>query len=234
MPPVIFVLLFTLAPATLAGNVHIAVAANFKQTALAINYLFENSTGHQTTFSSASTGVLHSQITHGAPFDVFLAADTHSPESLATDGYAAEARFCYARGQLALVGGSGSLTDLNNPELSLAIANPVTAPYGRAALELLDRPEYNSGQSRKIVRANNVLQAYQYWHSNSVDMALVARALAPEESIPIPASLHAPLEQQAILLIHAADNPAALGYVNFLQSEAAQSLIGKAGYGNCE
>ncbi len=235
MPALIFMLFLTLAPVAQGGSVHIAVAANFKQTATAINRLFHDSTGHKTTLSSASTGVLHSQITHGAPFDVFLAADKHSPETLDAAGYGVTGqRFCYAMGQLVLVGGSGSLKDLDDTALSLAIANPATAPYGRAAEELLGRPEYSSGRERKIVRAHNVVQAYQYWHSATVDLALVAKSLTSGPSTAIPLDLYPPLEQQAILLQRAAGNPAARSYMEFLQSNTVRALIDSAGYAGCQ
>ncbi|MEH6593367.1 MAG: molybdate ABC transporter substrate-binding protein, partial [Halioglobus sp.] len=187
-------------PAASAGEVHIAVASNFKQTALAINTQFEKETRHLVKLSSASTGVLHSQILHGAPFDIFLAADSQSPEALEAAGYVAPGkRFCYARGLLALAGAKDSLDDLQNPDISLAIANPATAPYGRAALEVLNRPEYTAAKKRKLVRANNVVQAYQYWYSASVDRALVALSLLPHEAVPIPQSWYTPINQQATL-----------------------------------
>jgi molybdate transport system substrate-binding protein len=220
---------------TLGGDVHIAAAANFKQTAGAINELFHEKTGHRAILSSASTGTLHSQITHGAPFDIFLSADRQSPVKLEAAGYGQSGqRFCYARGQLVLTGGSGSLDDLGNPGLSLAIANPATAPYGRAAEELLGRPEYVAASGRKLLRATNVLQAYQYWHSRSVDMALVAQSLAPGQGMAIPQDWYSPIVQEAILLTRARENPVAESYMTFLKSDIAQALIEKSGYGRCK
>ena len=228
-------ILLCVAPTTLGGDVHIAVAANFKQTASAINELFREYTGHSATLSSASTGTLHSQITHGAPFDILLAADSQSPLKLEAAGYGQSGqRFCYARGRLVLTGGSGSLADLGNPGLSLAIANPATAPYGRAAEELLGRPEYAAASGRKLLHATNVVQAYQYWYSRSVDMALVAQSLAPGQGMAIPQDWYTPIVQEAVLLTRARGNPIAERYMEFLKSDIAQALIENSGYGSCE
>jgi molybdate transport system substrate-binding protein len=226
--------LFLIAPLTLAGQVHIAVAANFKQTAGAINTLFQNETGHRVTLSSASTGTLYSQITHGAPFDIFLAADSQSTAQLEEAGHSpGGARFCYARGSLILLG-RDSLAELGNPKLSLAVANPITAPYGRAAMEVLSRPEYLAGSQRKLVRASNVVQAYQYWYSKAVNLAIVARSLAPDSGVAIPRAWHAEIIQEGTLLTRGRSNPAAKSYLAFLETAAVQTLIADAGYSNCQ
>ena len=229
------IFLILLAPPTLAGEVHIAVAANFNQTAISINKVFEQQSGHSTTLSAASTGVLHNQITHGAPFDIFLSADTQSPAMLEAAGrISSGTRFCYAVGRLALIGGNGTLASLEDPRFSLAIANPTTAPYGRAAQQVISRADVADTSERKLVRANNVVQAYQYWHTGAVDLALVAQSLDPENGIPVPQSWYDPLQQEAVLMAAAANNAAALSYVAFLKSDQVRGLIADAGYGNCE
>lgn len=234
MRALVFLLLSCLTPLALAGKVHVAVAANFRHTADLLNQKFQIETGHEVTLSSASTGVLYSQILHGAPFDVFLAADSASPALLEKAGHGVSGRrMCYARGELVLTGGNGSLEDLANPQLSLAIANPGTAPYGRAAAELLSRPQFATAVKRKTVRASNVVQAYQFWHTGSVDLALVARSLAPEQAVAIPVGWYEPIEQQASLLTESHENPAAARYMDFLQSDVARAMIDQAGYGSC-
>lgn len=228
-------LLFCLNCSVNAERVNVAVASNFKQTAQQLSKLFEETTGHQALHSSASTGTLHTQITRGAPFDVLLSADSNSPQRLEAQGYTQPGtRFCYALGQLVLVGGSGSLEDLSNPRLSLAIANPATAPYGRAAEEVLKQPQYKTTAQRKIVRANNVVQAFQYWFTSSVDIALVARSLTKIDGVMIPPDQYTPIEQVVVLLKRGIENPAAKSYINFLKSQPAQELIANSGYGNCE
>jgi molybdate transport system substrate-binding protein len=235
MHRLIFIFFLYLAPPTLGGEVTVAVAANFRQTAASMSAIFEAKTGHQVNLSSASTGILHSQITHGAPFDIFLSADNHSPTLLENQGYGvAGQRFCYARGQLILAGGSGSLKDLGNSGLSLAIANPRTAPYGKAAQEVIRRKEFSAGNNRTLVQANNVVHAYQYLVTGSVDLSLVAQSLTPGEGIAIPENWYTAIEQQALLLARAEKNPAALDYIKFLKSSQARALMTNAGYGACQ
>ena len=227
-----FLLLFT-AP-LMADTVHIATAANFKSTAEKINVLFKAQSTHKTTLSSASTGVIFSQITHGAPFDVFFAADKTSISKLEDNNYSAHNQgFCYALGTLVLLGSENPERDLADPALSLAIANPDTAPYGMAAWEVLQRPQFNTATDRKLVRANNALQAYQYWYSSSVDLALVPRSLTPSAGTSIPPNWYTAIEQHAILLKRGEDNPAANDYIRWIRSEQVQTLIQQAGYGSC-
>lgn len=227
-------LLLCLNTAASAERVHVAVASNFKHTAERLGELFEEATGHESLLSSASTGTLHSQITRGAPFDVLLSADSRSPKTLESEGFSlAGNRFCYALGQLVLVGGSGSLADLANPKLSLAIANPATAPYGIAAEQVLKLDRYKAAANRKIVRGNNVVHAYQYWFTSSVDIALVAQSLTKGKSVKIPPENYQPIEQEAVWLNRGLENPAAKSYIEFLKSTPAQELIASSGYGNC-
>lgn len=232
---VVFCLLLLLAPPALATQVlHIAVASNFQATAKQINTLFESRHGHKTSISSASTGTLYSQILHGAPFAVFFAADADTPKKLGNNAHAGTAlRFCYAVGSLVLVGSNNMQGDLADPTLSLAIANPVTAPYGKAAVAVLSRDEFSAGGDRKLVRASNALQAYQHWRTGTVDMALVPRSLAGAQGTEIPISWYTAIEQHVIMLRRGVDHPAADTYMRWLRSDDVQTLIVSAGYKPC-
>jgi molybdate transport system substrate-binding protein len=211
--------------------VRIAVAANFKATLQNISRQFEQQSGIRVVFSSASTGVLASQIKYGAPFDLFFAADRETPSKLKLSGHDSAGKpFCYATGRLVLAGGSSKLTDLAQPDLSLAIANPATAPYGRAAMEVLSRAEFRAGESRKLVRGTNVIQAYQFWHSGAVELALIPQAIAPETATIIPAAWHQPLEQHALVLRR---SPNVDAYLNWFRSDNVRTLITQAGYEPC-
>ena len=218
-----------------AEVVHIASAANFKATAEKLNALFEAQSTHTSTLSSASTAVIDTQVRHGAPFDIFFSADKSSPLQLEKDGFGAtDQRFCYALGALVLVGSQNVTKDLNNPALSLAIANPNTAPYGKAAMQVLQRAEFAAATGRKLVRANNAIQAYQHWYSATVDLALVPLSLAAGKGAAISPSWYTPLEQHVILLKNGEENPAAVAYMRWIRSEQVQTLIGEAGYGPCQ
>lgn len=219
-------------PVTAGEPLRIAVAANFRGTLQQISELFEQQTGHQVVLSSGSTGVLYSQILHGAPFDLFFSADQVSTEMLATKDTRRGEPYCYARGTLVLAGGNGELAQLANPDLSLAIANPTTAPYGVAAMAVLARPEFAAGQGRKLVRGTNVVQAYQFWHSGGTDLALVPKALAPSATT-VPADWHTPLDQFAISLSPVHGNKALKSYLKWIRSDTVRALISKAGYQPC-
>lgn len=216
------------APGQGAEPIRVAVAANFRGTLEQATRSFTAATGQRVVFSSASTGVLYTQITRGAPYDLFFAADRNSAVRLET-GSDTGAAFCYARGRLVLAGGDGGLAQLADPDLSLAIANPATAPYGRAAMAVLSRPEFSDGGTRKLVRGSNAVQAYQFWRSGAVDLALLPRAMAPGAT-PVPAAWHGSLDQYAIAL---ASGPAVDAYLNWLRSDTVRTQITNAGYEPC-
>lgn len=221
-----------------ADVIRIAVAANFKPTLLNINRQFAATTGHEIKVTGASTGTIASQLMQGAPYDIFFAADKAAPQMISSNLSASEADFfCYAHGQLALVGGNGTLSQLADPSLSIAIANPVTAPYGRAAQEVLQRSEYASAKARKVVRGNNAIQAYQFWYTGSTALALVPFSLA-DQTAPqntstaahVPTHWHQPIEQYAVVMRHSAAIDA---YMNWFRSDTVQTLIEQAGYLPC-
>ena len=217
--------------ASLADTVRLAVAANFTSTAQTLGKAFEATSPYRVVSSTASTGVLVNQITHGAPFDLLLSADIAGPAALVSAGLAdGSSQGCYAVGRLVLLG--GELDDLADPGLSLAIANPLTAPFGRAAEEVLQRPEFAGGGGRKLLRGSNVLQAYQFWTAGA-DLALVAAALAPGNGVPVPPDWYTPIEQHAVLLTGGSGKPAAIAYRQFLSTDTARDIIRDAGYGDC-
>lgn len=224
-------LMLLAAPLSAGEPLRIAVAANFKPTLEKITQQFQDQSGIEVTLSSASTGILATQILQGAPFDLFFSADRETPQKIqATRAGENSDAFCYAMGSLVLAGGDGSLSALAQPGFSLAIANPATAPYGRAAMEVLARPEFKAGENRKLVRGNNVAQAYQFWNSSAVDLALLSRALAPATATPIPLAWHEPLEQYAVILRH---TTAVHAYLNWIRSDTVRALISEAGYEPC-
>lgn len=224
-------LLFGCGPLSAKEPLRIAVAANFRATLEAISLDYEQRTGQRVLLSSASTGVLHTQILHGAPFDLFFSADDKSPALLLQSGIGAQ-QFCYATGKLVLAG--GTLLQLQDPSFSLAIANPATAPYGRAAEQVIARSEFSKGEQRKLVRGNNVVQAYQYLHTGAVDLALIAATLTSDNSelqtVPIPSDWHLPLRQSALVIT---SGPAVDAYLKWVRSDTVRARILDAGYLPC-
>jgi molybdate transport system substrate-binding protein len=206
----------------MAEDVHVAVAANFSTVAREIASGFERSTGHHVVFSFGSTGQLYTQISQGAPYEVFLAADQARPERAETEGLAVPgSRFTYAIGRLVLFSPTPDL--VNGPEIlrtgtfeRLAIANPVTAPYGAAAAETLRALGAYHSVSNRLVALSQV-----------IDIKDGSRWL-------VPASLHAPIAQDAVLLKTGAQSSAAQAFLDYLKSADARAVIIRFGYGATE
>ena len=224
-------------PAAAPEPLKVAVAANFRQTLEQLADQWVEESGSSLQISSASTGVLYSQAVFGAPFDLLLAADSERPRKLVEAGHAmADSLTTYAYGVLVLAyrdnlaeaAAQGIEPLLAGPGLSVAIANPELAPYGRAAAEVLDRHSLDA--SSRLLTATNVSQAFQMWRSGGADLALVAASYRPVPSTPIPASWYSPIAQQAVILGHASGSKAARSFLTFLTSEAARSIIEADGY----
>ena len=202
---------------------------------------FEAATGVRLRVSTASTGKLYAQIINGAPFDVLLAADRDRPQRLEASGAAVEgSRFTYAEGQLVLW--SRQETDCRGvldafDSGRLAIANPDTAPYGLAAQQFLEHEGLWDAIEPKLVQGESVIQALQFAATGNARLGFVAASLLLSDAVPeasctwrVPASMHAPIEQQAVLLRRATDNPDAAAFLAFLQGQRAREIITRHGY----
>jgi molybdate transport system substrate-binding protein len=212
-----------------------AVAANFRAAAEALAEEWQRNGGPPVVISSAATGVLAAQWRHGAPFDLLLAADSERPAALAADGFSTGAPRCYAVGSLVLLGAGkdGLAAALANPELSIAIGNPRSAPYGAAAMAVLGRPEFADQGPRRILHGASVLQAFQFFASGAADLALVARSLSPREGIAVPDSWHPPIEQHAIIHRDSAQTAQAMAFLDFITGSGARDTLSALGYRPC-
>ncbi|SEF61936.1 molybdate ABC transporter substrate-binding protein [Marinobacterium lutimaris] len=225
-----------------AGEVQAAVAANFTAAAKEIAVEFEKDTGHEVELSFASTGKIYAQITNGAPFDVFFAADAARPQLLVDSGDAvADSLFTYAVGQLVLWSADENRVDADGAVLKegklerIAIANPKTAPYGLAAVETLTSLGLWEDMQATTARGDSIAQTYQMAYSGAVPAAMVAHAqIALDDSGSywmIPQDLYNPIRQQAVLLTKSADNEAAVAWMDYLQGDKAHAIIERYGYG---
>lgn len=235
-----------------AGQVRVAVAANFAVPFEALAAAFTAQTGHTTLVSSGSTGKLYAQIKSGAPFEVLLAADDVTPRKLEDEGLAVKGqRLTYARGKLVLwtlqanalppkasvkqvahVLGQGTFKHL-------ALANPQLAPYGRAAVETLQAMGLHARLLPKLVMGDNVAQAAQFVATGNAAWGLVAlsQVLQPTGAGKgtwwrVPDTLYQPLLQDAALLRLGEQQAAARALMQFLQSDKARALIRQHGYGS--
>ena len=221
--------------------VRVAVAANFAVTLEALTRRFQEETGIAVEVSLGSTGQLYAQIRNGAPYDVFLAADVERPRLLEeTNAAVTGSRFTYAVGRLVLYAPkwdslrSGDIELREREFQHLAIANPLTAPYGTAAQQVLERLGLWHGLQDRIVRGESVGQALQFVHSGAVEVGFVALSqvisLDATEYWIMPDSMHEPIRQDAVLLRHGDSNSVAKAYIDFLRSEASRQVITSFGY----
>jgi len=236
-PYAVFMGLTFIAPAH-ADSANIAVAANFTSVAEELAADFEADTGHKLLLSFGATGQLYAQITQAAPFHVFLAADDERPARAVEEGLAVEgSAFTYAVGSLALYGPAMDLGDgeaaLRAGDFSkIAIADPETAPYGRAAMETLDRLGLSAAISPKLVIGENISQTLQFIESGNAELGFVALSpvIGKQGVWIVPAHLFEPIRQDAVLLRYGMANVAARDFVDYLRSEDAISVIEAAGY----
>ena len=227
-----------------ADEILVAVAANFAAPMARLADDFKASTGHTLKLASGATGKFYSQIVAGAPFEVLLSADDETPQRLITEGHAvAGSAFTYAVGQLVLWSATPGFVDAQGAVLAsgrfqkLAIANPKTAPYGRAAMEVLAVRGLTAALSPKLVTGESVAQAHQFVATGNAELGFVAlsQVSAPSKAPAgsmwrVPVALYKPIRQDAVLLKTGAGKPAAAALLQWLRSEPAQAVIRSYGY----
>ncbi len=192
-----------------------------------------------------ASGAFFAQISQGAPLDLFLSADMEYPEKLAAEGHA-ETPFAYATGRLCLwapksagldLAGRG-MEALGDPGIvKIAIANPDTAPYGRAALEALRHYHLLAAVETKLVRGENIGQAGQFVQSGGAQAGLIAYSLTFVEAMKggdlwlVPEDWHEPLAQGGAITKQCRDPGAAALVQAFLTGEKGQEILARHGFG---
>ena len=235
----------------------VGVASNFMPTIEALKKDFEQKTTFTLIIIAGATGKLYAQIRHGAPIDVFLAADQARPEQLDRDGLTVPgSRFCYVTGRLA-VWFPNRTPNSERQEISqkdavallrdsprIAHANAAVAPYGLASVQTLQALGLIEEVKSRIVRGENIGQTFGIISSGNADAGFIALTQAVQQkplktSFPAPrngqywlvnATLHEPIYQDAVLLRRAANNPAAKAFMSYLRSPAAREIMRVAGY----
>lgn len=224
-----------------AAETQVAVAANFTEPAREIAAAFTKATGHTAVLSFGSSGAFYTQMAHGAPFEVFLSADADRPKQAEQDGLGVPgSRFTYAIGRLMLYSTTPGLVDDGGAVLRtggfahLSIADPTAAPYGAAAIQTMQNLKLYPALLPRIVRGSSITQAYQFVATGAAELGFVAQSQIVK--VPggsrwlVPARLHKPIDQQAILLRTGARNPAAAAFVKFLKGPEARTIIKQYGY----
>lgn len=232
-------------PAAHADEVAVAVAANFTAPMQKIAVQFEQDTGHKAVLSFGATGKFYAQIANGAPFGVLLAADDTTPEKIGKEGLGDGAtRFTYAIGQLVLWSKQAGYVDAEGKVLAkndwkhIAIANPKLAPYGLAAMQTLDKLGLTAQVQPRMVQGENIAQTYQFAASGNAPLGFVALSQVMEggklregSAWIVPASMHEPIRQDAIVLKAAQGNAAAAALMQYLRGDKARAIIQSYGYG---
>jgi molybdate transport system substrate-binding protein len=224
-----------------AAETQVAVAANFTEPARQIAAGFEKATGHRAVLAFGASGAFFTQISHGAPFDVFLSADAERPARAEKEGLAIPGtRFTYAIGRLVLYSAAPGLVDGKGAVLKtgrfdkIAIADPATAPYGAAAVETMRKLGVHDPLKGKIVTGGSIAQTYQFVSTGAAQLGFIA--LSQVITLPggsrwiVPARFHTPIDQQGVLLKSGEKNSAARAFIQYLKSPAAQAIIRRFGY----
>jgi molybdate transport system substrate-binding protein len=229
----------TPAPA-LAAETVVAVAANFTRPAEEIAAAFTARTGDRIVLSFGASGALYAQITQAAPFTVYLSADNKRPAQAVKDGLGVEGTvFTYAIGKSALYSPAIDVTDGEavlkaGAFQHVAIADPTAAPYGAAAMEVIDRLGLSEGMAPKIVSGENITQALQFVETGNAEIGFVALSQVidrpPAQVWTVPAGLYTPILQDAVLLTTGENDPVAKAFHEFLKSDEAHAIIEKYGY----
>ncbi|THF64704.1 molybdate ABC transporter substrate-binding protein [Pseudothauera nasutitermitis] len=230
-----------------AAEIKVAVAANFHGTLQKLAPQYAAASGNTLTLSSGSSGQFYTQITNGAPFDVFLSADAERPAKLEQEGYAVEGtRFIYAIGVPVLWSATPGVVDSEGKVLTenkfkhIAIAEPRNAPYGAAAQEVLTKlgvwDALESGG--KVAKGNSIGQTHSQVATGAAELGFVALAqVKTPEGIPgshwiPPSDLYTPIAQAAVVLKRADDVEAAKHFLNWLRNDpVSRKAIEDAGYG---
>lgn len=227
-----------------AGEVTVAVAANFSAPMQKIAQGFEQDTGHKAVLSFGATGNLYAQIKHGAPYQLLLAADDETPARLEKEGPGVVgSRFTYAIGKLVLWSKQPGVVDDKGEVLRqgkfqrLAVANPKLAPYGAAAYEVMTQLGVLPALRPKLVQGDNMAQTYQFVATDNAQLGFVALSqvmvdgkITQGSAWRVPTHLHSPIQQDAILLSPGRNYPAAQAMMAYLKSDKAKAIIRSFGY----
>lgn len=223
-----------------AAETHVAIAANFTAAATEIAVAFAGATEHEAVLSFGATGQLYAQITQGAPFEVFLAADDKRPALAVEEGHGVDGTvFTYAVGQLVLY--SAEEGKIAGPETlesgdfqKIAIANPETAPYGQAAVEAMQSLGVYDALQPRIVQGQNIGQTFQFVETGNAEVGFVALGQVSQTDAGsrwvVPQEHYEAIRQDAVLLKAGENNPAAVAFLEFIKGDEAAAIIEKYGY----
>jgi molybdate transport system substrate-binding protein len=228
-----------------ADQVQVAVAANFTAPMQQIAAEFQRDTGHKALLAFGSSGKFYAQIRNGAPFQVFLSADDAKPAKLEKEGLTVPGtRFTYAIGTLVLWSAKPGYVDAGGEVLRdgdfrhLALADPKLAPYGAAAMQTLAHLGLADKLRPRIVEGENVAQTYQFVATGNAELGFVALSQVMKggridagSAWVVPAGMHSPIRQDAVLLSNGRGSAAAEALLKYLKGAKARAIMHAYGYG---
>lgn len=224
-----------------AKEIKVAAAADLAHAFKEVGAAFTEKTGNKVTFTFGSTGQLAKQISQGAPYDVFAAANVSFIDEVIDAGVCdASTKAQYARGRIVAWSKNGvvepakTLADLADPRfVKIAIANPEHAPYGKAARQALEAAGVYDTVKTRLVYGENVLQTLQFAQTGNAEVALVALSLAVVSeggtTLPIDESLHRPLDQALVVCGKGATDTAA-AFAAFVNSDEGRVIMRRYGF----
>jgi molybdate transport system substrate-binding protein len=227
-------------------KLRVAAAADLKFAMAELVEKFEEKSGTKVEVTYGSSGNFSSQIQNGAPFDVFFSADIEYPRRLAARGAAEpDSLYQYAVGRIVIWTPSDAQVDvardgwkalLDARVQKIAIANPEHAPYGKAAVAAMQKAGIYEQVKTKLVYGENISQAAQFVQSGSAQGGIIALSLAVSLAMKdgkywvIPAEMHAPIEQAAIVLRGARNKSGAVTFLEFVKSAAGREILSRCGF----
>jgi molybdate transport system substrate-binding protein len=229
-----------------AQEIAVAAAADLKFAMDDVTSQYEKQTGNKVNVTYGSSGNFFSQLQNGAPFDLFFSADIDYARRLETAGLAEPGTlYSYAIGRIVIWAPGDSKVDvtklgwkalLSRSVQTIAIANPEHAPYGRAAVAAMQKAGLYDQVKAKLVYGDNIFQAAQFVQSGNAQVGIVALSLAISSAMQdgrrweIPADMHPPIEQAAIVLKNGRNKVAARSFLDFVKTEAARATLAKYGF----
>lgn len=221
------------------AELHVAAASNLGPALKELSAAFEKSGVARLVVTPGATAQLEQQIENGAPFSVFLAADTEHVDQLIARGKAvADSRAVYARGRLAIWAPGhpeiNRIEEVAAPQIKvIVVAKPELAPYGAAAVEAMREAGIWGRVQSRVVYAPSVALVKQMVDTGNGDVAFTALSLVTGQqghSVPVSARLHKPINQALCIIKGSGEDSAARAFVAFLRSPEAQAILKQAGY----
>ena len=242
----IFLICIFVAGIVHAGEIRVAVAANVSYAIAPLIKAFNRDhPGTKVNVILGSSGKLTAQISHGAPFDLFLSANMKYPKALYKSGVALTKPVVYAQGSLALFSVkvrdfSKGLAMLEAKNIHrIAVANPKTAPYGVAAEEALKHAGIYDGVKEKLIYGESISQTVSY-AVTATDMGIIAKSslFSPQMSryrqgkqwVDVNPKLYTPIDQGMVLLKHGDGNGEVKAFYDFMLGKNAQKILLHFGY----